>query len=138
VIDAPRTSSGLTAGVTLPLFDGGARRADRNAAKDSVEAARLRDMQLAKDITASIDSAWASAASARDRIAAARALEESATVNLQAAQEKYKQGLGIALEVTTAQLQLFNAQISSIGALYDYHQARAALDRATGRWSGLK
>ena len=137
IFDSPRRESGFTASVALPILDGGARRAERRAAQNQLQATQLREEQLAKDIAADIEAAYATAASARDRIAAARALETAALTNLEVAQEKYRQGLGITLEITTAQVQLFNAQISTIQALYDYYQAQSALERATGRRSGI-
>ncbi len=137
IFDSPRRQSGLTASLTLPILDGGARRAERSAAQDQLQATQLREEQLAKDIAADIEASYATAVNARESIAAARALEEAATTNLNVAQEKYRQGLGIALEITTAQVQLFNAQISTIQALYNYYQAQAALERSIGRRSGL-
>ena len=137
VFDSPRRQSALTASLNLPILDGGARKADRRAAQDQLQATQLREEQLAKDIAADIEASHATVTNAREGIAAARALEESAKVNLSVAQEKYRQGLGIALEITTAQVQLFNAQISTIQALYNYYQAQAALERSTGRRSGL-
>jgi outer membrane protein TolC len=137
IFDSPRRQSGLTAGLNLPIFDGGARRANRRAAQDSLDATRLRDEQLAKDVAADLESAYATARSANERIAAARSLEEVAITNLNVAQERYRQELGTPYEITTAQLQLFNAQISSVQALYDYYLAHSALERATGARSGL-
>ena len=137
IFDSPRRNSGLTAGLNLPIFDGGARRANRRAAIDTLEATRLRDEQLAKDVAADLEAAYGTARSANERIGSARALEEVATANLQVAQEKYRQGLGTPFEITTAQLQLFNAQISTVQALYDYYLAQSALERATGARSGL-
>ena len=137
IFDSPRRQSGLTAGLNVPIFDGGARRANRRAAQDTLEASRLRDEQLAKDVAADLESAYTTARSANERIGSARALEEVATSNLQVAQEKYRQGLGTPFEITTAQLQLFNAQISTVQALYDYYLAQAALERSTGARSGL-
>lgn len=137
IFDSPRRQSGLTASLTLPILDGGARRAERSAAQDQLQATQLREEQLAKDIAADIEASYATLVNARESIAAARALEQAATTNVNVAQEKYRQGLGIALEITTAQVQLFNAQISTIQALYNYYQAQAALERSIGRRSGL-
>ncbi len=137
IFDSPRRSSGLTAGLNVPIFNGGSLRANRRAAQDTLEATRLRDEQLAKDVAADLESAYTTARSANERIGSARALEEVATSNLQVAQEKYRQGLGTPFEITTAQLQLFNAQISTVQSLYDYYLAQAALERATGARSGL-
>lgn len=137
IFDSPRRQSGLTAGLNLPILDGGARRANRRAAQDALESTRLRDEQLAKDVAADLEAAYATARSANERIAAARSLEESAIANLNVAQERYRQELGTPYEITTAQLQLFNAQISSVQALYDYYLAQSALERATGARSGL-
>lgn len=137
ILDSPNRLGGFSVGLNLPIFDGGARKASRRAAEDSLEATRLRDEQAAKNIAADIDAAYSSVQSANQRISAARSLEDVARVNLDAAQAKYREGLGIALEITTAQLQLFNAQLSTVQALYDYYLAQSALERATGRRSGL-
>lgn len=137
LFDSPRRQSGLTAGLNVPIFNGGALKANRRAAQDTLEATRLRDEQLAKDIAADLESAYKTVQSANERIGEARALEEVAVSSLQVAQEKYRQGLGTPYEITVAQLQLFNAQISTVQALYDYYLAQAALERATGARSGL-
>lgn len=125
----------LNGALTIPLFDAGALRAQVRDARSTVEADRIQLRQLEKDVTADVESAYATLLSAVDSIGAARTLVEEARENLAAASEKYRLGLGLVIETVDAQVQLFNAETSATQALYDYYIARAGLDRAVGRWA---
>ncbi len=125
----------LGAGVSIPVFDGGGRRADVKAAQADLEANRLRLAQLQKDVAADVETSFVEIGGQVERLANARVLVEQARVNLENASEKYRLGLGTVLDVTNAQTLLFNAQTSLTGAVYDYELARANLDRSVGRFA---
>ena len=125
----------LLGSVSIPIFSAGALKADVVEARSNLETNKIRLQQLTKDISANVESAYSNLVSAVERITAANALVDSARENLAAANEKYRLGVGIALEIVDAQIQFFSAQNSATEALYDYHIAKANLDRAIGVWA---
>ena len=135
----PRSTSdrgfNFGAGVSIPIFDAGGRKADVRAAQAEQEANRARLGQLEKDVAADVETAYVGISGEVQRIANARVLVQQARVNLDNATEKYRLGLGTVLDITNAQTQLFNAQTSLTSAVYDYELARADLDRAVGRFA---
>lgn len=125
----------LGAGVSIPIFDAGGRRADVRAAQADQEANRARLGQLGKDVAADVESSYVGISGEVGRIANARILVQQARVNLSNSSEKYRLGLGTVLDITNAQTQLFSAQTSLTSAVYDFELARANLDRAVGRFA---
>lgn len=125
----------LGVGLSVPIFNGGALRANKRAAQDQLEANRINLVQREKDADAEVEANYLDIAGQVERIANARVLVEQAQLNLETATERYRLGLGIVLDVTNAQTQLFSAQVSATQAVYDYEIARAALDRAVGRFA---
>lgn len=122
----------INASLTFPIFDAGAARAGVEQAKASLEAVQASYEQLRKDIEAEVEEAYLLLTNAQERIVASRALVEQARRNLEAANEKYRLGLAIVLEIVDAQVAFFNAQVNLIQAIYDHHIARAQLERAQG------
>jgi outer membrane protein len=128
---------GLTAGVgvSIPIFNGGGRRADVRAATSEAVAARERLAQLEKDIATDVEATHTDIAGQVERLKNARELVASAQTNLNNVTEKYRVGLGIALDIVNAQSQLFDAQTSVTQARFDVEIARANFDRAVGRFA---
>ena len=135
----PRRSNnrnlGIGASLSIPLFDAGGRRASVRAARDELEAARLRLAQLRKGADAQVQSASINVSGQIARVEVARELVASAQNNLDVARGRYSAGVGIVLDITTAQSQLFQAQTSLTGAQFDLQIGRANLDLATGRYA---
>ncbi len=125
----------LGVGLSVPIFNGGALRANKRAADDQLAANRVTLAQSEKDADAEVEASYLDITGQVERIANARVLVEQAQLNLETATERYRLGLGIVLDVTNAQTQLFSAQVSATQAVYDYEIARAALDRAVGRFA---
>lgn len=123
------------AGVSIPIFDGGGRKADERAAEDALKANQIQLEQLQKDVAADVEETFVNVSGEEQRIKNAQALVVSARINFQTASEKYQLGLGIVLDVVNAQTQLFSAQTSLTQALYDYQLALANLERAVGRFA---
>jgi outer membrane protein len=127
----------LTVGATLtvPLFNGGGRRADVRAAQNDLDAAQLRLTQLEKDADTEVTTAYVDITGQTERVRNAEELVQSAQVNLDTATARYQEGAGIALDIQNAQQQLFEAQTSLTSARFDLELARANLDRALGRYA---
>jgi outer membrane protein len=58
---------------------------------------------------------------------------DAAREQLRLARDRYRVGLGSALEVTDAQNAVTQAEGAYVGAVYDYHRAITALEAAVGR-----
>lgn len=121
--------------VAIPVFNGGGRRSDARAARDEKEAAQIRLTQTQRDVQTEVETALTNIAGQIERLRNARQLVENAQQNLETAQGRYAERVGIALDVTVASSQLFEAQTSLISAEFDYQVARSNLDRATGRFA---
>ena len=117
----------------MPIWDAGVTRAREEEARARLESSEAGEQQTRIDITTSVQQAMLNINSARERLDASAIAVESARRNLEAANERYQQGLAILVEITNAQLNYFEAQNNAIEALYDYYLAQAQLRRAMGR-----
>jgi outer membrane protein len=113
--------------IDIPVFNGFLYTARAREASLRAQAAqeRLRDLRdrIARDVRTS----WLNAKTAYDRLAVTQQLLDQANLALNLAQARYKLGLGSIVELSQAQLQQTQAQISDVGAGYDYRLALAVL-----------
>ena len=117
--------------VDIPVFNGFLfnARSKEAALRAQATQERLRDIKdrIARDVRTS----WLNAKTAYDRLAVTQQLLEQANLALNLAQARYKLGLGSIVELSQAQLQQTQAQISNVGAGYDYRLALAVLQYQT-------
>lgn len=117
--------------VDIPVFNGFLYTARAREASLRAQAAqeKLRDIRdrIARDVRTS----WLNAKTAYDRLAVTHQLLDQANLALNLAQARYKLGLGSIVELSQAQLQQTQAQISDVGAGYDYRLALAVLQYQT-------
>jgi len=117
--------------VEIPIFNGFlfTARAREAALRAQATLERLRDLRdrIARDVRTS----WLNATTAYDRLAVTQQLLEQANLALNLAQARYKLGLGSIVELSQAQLQQTQAQISDAQAGYDYRLALAVLQYQT-------
>jgi outer membrane protein len=117
--------------VDIPIFNGFLFSARSREAALRAQAAqeRLRDIRarIARDVRTS----WLNAKTAYDRLAVTQQLLDQANLALNFAQSRYKLGLGSIVELSQAQLQQTQAQISNVSAGYDYRLALAVLQYQT-------
>lgn len=131
------TEPGWNASVGLnlswTLFDGFASPAGAEAERATliVEQARLtgREQQLWQEI----ESARGTVGSAKAALAATEQGVQSARELLLLAEARYAEGVGDALELSDAELELANAEVQWVQSQYDVAAARAQLLRAVGR-----
>jgi outer membrane protein len=113
--------------VDIPVFNGFLYTARSREASLRAQATqeRLRDIRdrIARDVRTS----WLNAKAAYDRRAVTQQLLDQANLALNLSQSRYKLGLGSIVELSQAQLQQTQAQISDVGARYDYRLALAVL-----------
>jgi outer membrane protein TolC len=123
----------FVAGVSMPIWDAGVTRAREQDARYRLESAEARQEQTRIDISTSVQQAVLNIQNAAERLEASQVAVDSAARNLEAANERYRQGVVTVIDITTAQLNNFEAQNNAVQALYDYYIAQAQLQRAVGR-----
>jgi outer membrane protein len=117
--------------IGIPVFNGFlyTAKAKEAALRSQATQEKLRDVrnQIARDVRTS----WLNAKTAYDRLSVTQQLLDQANLALNLAQARYKLGLGSIVELSQAQLQQTQAQISNVGAGYDYRLALAVLQYQT-------
>jgi outer membrane protein len=131
--DFVRNPYNLSAGISIPLFDGFSREQRVQSANvDRIDARyslRRRELTLTADVTSAHVTL----------IAAHRAVElqtrNAATAReaLQLAEERYRVGANTFVDLTTARGEYERAETDRIDAVYEFHRAYAALESAVGR-----
>ena len=117
--------------IEIPIFNGflyTARAREANLRAQATQE-RLRDMRnlISRDVRTS----WLNANTAYQRLAVTQQLLDQANLALSLAQSRYNLGLGSIVELSQAQLQQTQAQISYAQAGYDYRLSLAVLTYET-------
>jgi outer membrane protein len=118
--------------VNIPIFNGhqfGALRAEADA-QAQAEQQYLRDLQ--NGIVREVRKAWLESGAAFQRLSVTRQLLGQATQALDLAQQRYKLGLSSIIELSQAQLNMTQAEITQASAKYDYETAISALNYQVG------
>jgi outer membrane protein len=121
----PNWSVGLA--LSLPLFDGGARSADRAAARAAEAAALANRDALRQRLETAVRADVVRLEDARRRVGIAREVVRLAEESLRAATLMYRAGRTPVLDVLDADDVLLRARTASVQALTDVALARAAL-----------
>jgi len=125
------TYGAVGANMEIPLFNGFLYTARAHEAKLRTQATqeRLRDLQdlISRDVRTS----WLNAQTAYQRLAVTQQLLEQANLALTLAQSRYNLGLGSIVELSQAQLQQTQAEITNAQAGYDYRLSLAVLTYET-------
>ena len=90
---------------------------------------RRKDENVSKEV----DQAYLDVKAAWEFIRASKKALEAARENYRLAQGRYQVGVGSIIEVTDAQVQYSQADLTYVQALYDYRTAEARLDKAIGK-----
>jgi len=121
------TYGAVGANMEIPLFNGFlyTSRAREASLRAQATDERLRDLRnlISRDVRTS----WLNANNAYQRLAVTQQLEQQARLALDLAQARYKLGLGSIVELSQAQLQETQAEISYAQAGYDYRLSLAVL-----------
>ena len=113
--------------VAIPLFNGFLYSARSREARLKTQATQDRMLDLRNRISRDVRTSWLNANTAYQRVAVTQQLLDQASLALDLAQTRYKLGLSSIVELSQAQLQQTQAQISSTQAGYDYRLALALL-----------
>jgi outer membrane protein len=117
--------------VGIPVFNGFLypARSKESSLRAEAAAEKLRDLRdrIARDVRTS----WLNAKASYDRLAVTQQLLDQANLAFSLAQSRYKLGLGSIVELSQAQLQQTQAQITNVEAGYDYRLSLAVLQYQT-------
>jgi outer membrane protein len=117
--------------VEIPVFNGFLYSARYHEAALRAQATKERLRDLRDRISRDVRTSWLTATNTYDRLAVTQQLVEQANLALNLAQSRYKLGLGSIVELSQAQLQQTQAQITNAQAGYDYRLALAVLQYQT-------
>jgi outer membrane protein len=123
---------GIAANVNVPIFNGFLFSAEAKEASLRANAAGEQTRQLRNQIVRDVHTAWLDANNAFLRIGVTAELLDQSNQSLGLAQTRYQLGLSSIVELSQAQLQQTQADISHTNAEYQYRLALAALDYQTG------
>jgi outer membrane protein len=113
--------------IEIPLFNGFLYTARSREASLRAQAAHDRLLDLRNRISRDVRTAWLNANTAYARLSVTRQLLDQSSLALDLAQTRYRLGLSSIVELSQAQLQQTQAQISNAQAAYDYRLALAVL-----------
>lgn len=126
------TSVSAVAQGRVPLFSGGAVKAQVNSAKLQREQARRRIDAFETRVRAQVAQAWYGYDAATRAIEASRRQVEAAEIAYEGAKEELAVGVRTTLDVLDQEQQLFEARLALVGAERDAYVAAHQLLRATG------
>ena len=113
--------------VEIPLFNGFLYSARSREASLKAQAAQERLLDLRNRISRDVRTSWLNANTAYERVSVTQQLFDQASLALDLAQTRYRLGLSSIVELSQAQLQQTQAQISNAQAGYDFRLALAIL-----------
>jgi outer membrane protein len=119
--------------LNFPIFSGFLTREQVAEAQASLDSTRYAATDLRRQVRLEVEQAALSVREASERLEARRKQEEAAGENLRLARERYKVGAGDIIEMIDAQVQMTQAEVAVIEAVYDSYIAKVTLYRAIGR-----
>jgi len=125
-------SSNAQVQVTVPIFQGGARKARVEQERATLESNRLRVQQRTEDVRLQVQEALLALTGARQAIEASEANVERAETALGIAKVRFTNGLSTQVELNDAELAVTRARSNFAGARYAYSAAWARLQAALG------
>ena len=122
----------ISAGLRIPIFQGGKVKADVDQAATLLRQERLQLENLRARVEFEIRSALLDVKTSDDQVAVANQQIDLAAEQLKEAQDRYKAGVSGSLEVVQAQEAVAGANENHIQALYQNNVAKLSLVRALG------
>jgi outer membrane protein TolC len=122
----------VSAGVRVPIFQGGKVKADVNQAEALMRQNKLQLENLRSRVEFEIRSALLDVKTSDDQVAVAKQQIDLAAEQLKQSQDRYKAGVSGSLEVVQSQEAVAGANDSYIQALYQNNVAKLTLVRALG------
>jgi outer membrane protein len=120
--------------IDIPIFNGFLYTAKAREARLRAQAVQDRLLDLKNRISRDVRTSWLNATTTYNRLSVAQELLQQSNLALDLAQTRYKLGLGSIVELSQAQLQQTQAEISNSQAGYDYRLALAVLRYQTSNF----
>ena len=117
--------------VDIPVFNGFLFNARSREASLREQATRERLRDMRDRVSRDVRTSWLNANTSYQRLAVTQQLLQQANLALSLAQSRYHLGLGSIVELSQAQLQQTQAQISAAEAMADYRLSLAVLQYQT-------
>lgn len=125
------TFGAVGANIEIPLFNGFQYTARAHEANLRAQAVQSRLVDLRNLISRDVRTSWLNANTAYQRLAVTQQLLQQAALALDLAQSRYKLGLSSIVELSQAQLQQTQAEITNAQAGYEYRLSLAVLSYET-------
>jgi outer membrane protein len=122
----------IGANLNIPIFNGFFYSAQAKEAQLRSQATAQQGRQLKDRIVRDVQTSWLDANNAFRRLGVTAELLNQANESLGLAQTRYKLGLSSIVELSQAQLQQTEAEITNTNAQYQYRLTLAVLDFQTG------
>lgn len=129
-------SAGVKA--TWDLFDNNVTQSNIKSAQATLEEAQLTLMKDQDDVDLAVRQAYLNMKEAEKRFISTHDAVRKAQEDYYIANEKYKAGDGLMLDIIDAQLALSTAQLNYISAQYDYARYKATVENVMGIEDGVK
>jgi outer membrane protein TolC len=120
-------------GLTLPIFAGGALQAGVDQARGALQQSEAFTASLEQAVVQEVEQDVLNLREDAERMQVASKAVASAQLALDLSEERFRQGVGQALEVIDSELGIANARIQTVQAVSDYRTSEVRLLRATGR-----
>jgi outer membrane protein TolC len=122
----------LTFQASVPVFDGFRTRGEVQQAQAELRMTELQRAQLEQGLEIELQAALGEFDESRAQIEARRATAVQAQRTLELAELRFRTGLATQLDISSARLLLQQARVNEAQALYNYLNALARLERASG------
>lgn len=132
-LDFAREPFGMSVSLSLPIFNGFGRERQLEEARATERDAELRLRAERLRLRADVATAYANLTTARRSVELEARNQELATEQLELARERYRVGVGTFLELQDAETTKARADRANLAAVYNFHEALAALEAAVGR-----
>ena len=127
-----RGTASIGLGLTIPLYDGGATRAQVQSAQSDERGALIQKDQYARGIKAEVQQSVIAVRDADERRTAISRTVAQAQEALRLSNVRFQAGVGTQLDVNDAQTALTQAETNQVNAQYDFLGALARLQRSVG------
>ncbi|MEE9595827.1 MAG: TolC family protein [Acidiferrobacterales bacterium] len=128
------TETTLSLQLSLPLYTGGGRSADRSQAAEELTGLRLFRQSTREIVEQRIRSALQTTRASYASIQLSRAAAEAATKNLDLVQDSYRRGVLSILDLLDAQNASIVADQVAANAVFDFLKDLMGVERATSRF----
>ncbi|MGQ9630960.1 MAG: TolC family protein [bacterium] len=122
----------ISAGVAIPLYDGGGAEASREGAQSAWDRAKLEIERRREEVIVEVRRALGALQGARERVAVHTDNVRLSEETLRADEARYKAGQITGLDLLSTKIALAEARFNLISARVDYNIAKVNLAKAMG------